>query len=272
MRIWCLAIFACLSLALFPRASSAEKVICPASEKIALNLPHVRQVLAANQELTIVALGSSSTAGFHSSNIGHSYPAVLQADLEQALPASHVAVLNRGIGGQDASEMLPRLERDVLAAEPSLVIWQVGANGVLGRRDPAEFKQLVQSGVQRLTRAGVDVVLMDNQRAPLILASPEHDRIDQALAEVASNNGATLFRRGRLMDEWQQQGYPYALFVSDDGLHHNDRGYVCLGRALAAAILQGLGHDAPMSTVRSASAQPSASATATAAKDTPIQP
>lgn len=214
---------------------------CPDSVVPPLALPAVKAALAANAEVTVVAFGSSSTQGSRATNIAHSYPAVLQAELAAALPNAHVAVLNRGVGGQDVAEMLPRLERDALNAQPTLVIWQVGANGALRRADPEVFRNLVESGVERLRQAGIDVVLMDNQRASAITASPDHLRIAQALADIAAKTGAGLFGRGRLMDQWQQGGHPYEQFMSADGLHHNDIGYHCVAKALAGAILQGLG-------------------------------
>lgn len=214
---------------------------CPDSVVPPLALPAVKAALAANAEVTVVALGSSSTQGSRATDIAHSYPAVLQAELSAALPNAHVAVLNRGIGGQDVAEMLPRLERDALNAQPTLVIWQVGANGAMRRADPDLFRSLVESGVEQLRKAGIDVVLMDNQRASAITASPDHLRIAQALADIATKTGAGLFGRGRLMDQWQQDGHPYMEFMSADGLHHNDTGYRCVAKALAGAILQGLG-------------------------------
>lgn len=230
---------AMLGVCLAPLAARAAG--CPGSAMPPLALPAVKAALAANTELTVVAIGSSSTQGVRATDIAHSYPAVLQAELMAALPSAHVVVLNRGVGGQDVSEMLPRLERDVLGAQPSLVIWQVGANGAMRRTDPEVFRGLVQSGVERLRQAGVDVVLMDNQRAPAIMASPEHSRIAQMLADVAAKTGSGLFGRGRLMDQWQQDGRPYAEFINADGVHHNDLGYRCLAKALARSILQGLG-------------------------------
>ena len=214
---------------------------CPVARVAAMALPRVKEALAGNSELTIVALGSSSTLGWHSSSIAQSYPAILQTELSAALPYAHVAVINRGVGGQDAAEMLPRIETDVLGVRPSLVIWQVGANGALKDRDPEKFRSLVTAGVQTLRGAGIDVILMDNQRAPAILSAPHHLEIDQAMAEVAAVTGAKLFDRGALMDQWRLGGHPYGQFISDDGIHHNDRGYRCVARALASSILEGLG-------------------------------
>lgn len=213
---------------------------CPASNVAPLSLPQAQQALRKRQELVVVAFGSSTTQGWMASDAGHSYPAVMQEALEAALPRVHVAVINRGIGGQDAAEEISRLDADVLAIRPQLVIWQVGANGALRDTDLSVFRKLVTAGVSRMHALGVDVVLMDNQRAPMILAAPEHLLIDRELSEIAEQTGAGLFSRARLMDDWKDEGQPYERFISADKLHHNDLGYACLGRALAAAIATGL--------------------------------
>lgn len=219
-------------------AQSREE--CPPARLPPVSVPHLRRAVSEGTEVVIVAIGSSSTQGVMATSRARSYPAVLQAELAKALPDTHIAILNRGIGGQDAAEEAPRLESDVIMARPSLVIWQVGANGVMRRTDPAIFKRLVAAGVRKLQAAGVDVILMDNQRAPAILNSPDHAKIAQALAEVAVETEASLFSRNTLMDEWERDGHPPSLFVSADGLHHNDRGYHCVATALSAAILDGL--------------------------------
>ncbi len=246
----------CLFIALIvPLSARAAEPFCPSSRVPLLALAHLKDAVARNQSVTIVTLGSSSTAGFHASDVGHSYPAVLQAELQAALPGSHIAVLNRGVGGQDAAEMLPRIERDALALRPALVIWQVGANGAMRHTDPDSFKQLVSSGLQRMKDADIDVVLMDNQRAPAVMASPEHIRIDQALADLTTAQGVGLFGRGALMDQWRRNGFPYEQFVSEDGIHHNDRGYRCIAKALAAAIVEGINGAVPSDSMKSAQAR-----------------
>lgn len=223
---------------------------CPRSQLQPLALPTVKQALTSNAEIIIVALGSSSTQGWHSMDLAHSYPAILQSMLSAAIPNAHIAVINRGVGGQDAGEMVPRLTADALAVRPSLVIWQLGANGAMRRTDPEAFRALVASGVGTLQAGKADVVLMDNQRAPAILAAPNRAQFEQALSDVAARMGVGLFSRGSLMDQWQQQGHPYGQFISEDGVHHNDLGYRCVAAALATAILDGLGVPPPV--IRSA--------------------
>ncbi len=91
---------------------------------------------------------------------------------------------------------------------------------------------------------GIDVVLMDNQRSPMILASPGHLLLERVLAELAVKYNVSLFSRGALMDGWKRDGLDYAHFLSDDSVHMNDLGYRCLGDALAASIEAGLNQPA----------------------------
>ncbi|MBV9248901.1 MAG: SGNH/GDSL hydrolase family protein [Acetobacteraceae bacterium] len=198
-----------------------------------LHLPNLKAALAAGTEGFIVAIGSSSTEGVMATDPAHTYPAVLQASLSRALPKMHFAVLNRGIGGQDAPEELARLDSDVIALHPQVAIWQVGANGAIRGTDPIVFGRMVKEGVRRLQAAHIDVVLMDNQRAPRVEASGESELLDEVLARVATETGASLFSRSMLMENWEQEGEPAQHFISADGLHHNNRGYVCVARALA---------------------------------------
>jgi acyl-CoA thioesterase I len=174
------------------------------------------------------------------SDPAHSYPAELQEDLERALPRMHIAVINRGIGGQDAPEELMRMQADVIAVRPQLVVWQVGANGALRHADPATFRRMVTEGVEQLKAAGIDVILMDNQHSPKVDAAPEHGLMDAILAQVAEATGVGLFSRAGLMAAWAQEGTPAMTFIAADNLHQNDRGYECVAQALADAILKGL--------------------------------
>jgi lysophospholipase L1-like esterase len=201
-----------------------------------LRLPHLHAAVGTRTEGVIVALGSSSTEGAMASDSAHTYPAVLQVALNKALPSADFAVLNRGIGGQDAPEELARLDADVIAVRPQLVIWQVGANGAMHDADPAAFHAMVQEGVQRLLKAGIDVILMDNQRSPRVLASADHTALEETLRAVAQETGVNLFSRGQLMDAWSDEGDKPSLFIAPDGLHHNDLGYLCVSQALARQI------------------------------------
>lgn len=221
-----------------PFAAVAAPAPCPPTPAMPqISLPQLRAAIDRSGEGLIVALGSSSTQGAMASDRAHSYPAILQRELAKGLPQAHVAVLNRGIGGQDAAEELARMDADVIAVRPQLVIWQVGANAALRNADPGKFRDMVSAGVRRLQAAGADVILMDNQQAPRLLATTEDSVLDKELADVAATTGAALFSRRALMRGWEREGAPPAQFISADGLHHNDRGYFCVAHTLAQSIL-----------------------------------
>jgi len=224
---------------------------CPATPAmVPMSLPHLLSAISHGLEGVIVALGSSSTQGVMASDLAHSYPAVLQQALSVALPDAHVAVINRGIGGQDATEESARLQVDVLAIRPQLVIWQVGANGALRNADPSVFRTTVATGVRRLQAAGTDVILMDNQQSPALLAKASEAEFDHELAEVARDTGASLFSRRTLMRAWSQEGAPPVRFIASDGLHHNDYGYRCVGLSLAQAVVAALTPHPPVTASR----------------------
>ena len=233
-------------------AGSPVPGTCPPSPDLPLpRLPHTRAALATNQPILIVAIGSSSTRGWMATDVGHSYPALLQRYLNDNVPHISAAVINRGIGGQDAPEELARLETDVLAIRPQLVIWQAGANGAVRDESPATFKHLMQEGITQLKAAGADVILMDNQRSPKILASADHVLLETAIREVAQLSGVNMFSRGALMDAWAGAGAPNEDFIAADGMHMNNRGYTCLalalGRTIAAALRQPITQQAAVS-------------------------
>ena len=229
-------VLACLLI-----ATTAQAEDCPPKGDLPTPLlPHTRAALATNQPLVVVALGSSSTRGWMATDIAHSYPALLQRGLNESLVKADFAFINRGIGGQDAPEELARLDQDVLAIRPQLVIWQVGANGAVRDEAPTVFRHLVEEGISKLKAAGADVMLMDNQRSPRIMASPENAVMQETLRQIASETGVNLFSRSALMDNWAASGAPYEDFIAVDGFHMNNRGYACLAQALTEVITTAL--------------------------------
>ena len=101
----------------------------------------------------IVAIGSSSTYGAGASAPTGSYPSRLEAELKAHFPGHALTVINRGVNGEEATDMLARFEAGVIAENPHLVIWQVGTNSLLRDR-PLDPRALVlHEGLARLRRA-----------------------------------------------------------------------------------------------------------------------
>jgi lysophospholipase L1-like esterase len=203
--------------------------------------------IAQGQRLKIVALGSSSTAGYGASSASSTYPSRLEAELRSLLPEQDIVVVNRGVNGEDAVEMLARLQRSVLAAHPDLVIWQVGTNALLDGYPLARERALIRRGIRRLIDAGIDVVLMDPQYAPAVTQKTTAARFVDLLDKIGRDARVGVFRRFAIMRYWNEgQKLPFRAFVKDDGLHMNDWAYDCTARLLAGAILEAIARTAPV--------------------------
>ena len=202
-------------------------------------LPRTAKRLAEGKELTIVALGSSSTYGTGASNPDHAYPNRLAALLHARFPNAAIRVLNRGVGGEVGSNTEERIARDVLAEKPDLVIWQVGTNDVLRDIDPDEAMKAVRAGIAQIKRAGADLVLMDIQYAPAVLMHAHYREMEHALWITAHAAGVPMFRRFALMRDWAEHGnMKMSVMVGPDRLHMTDTSYDCLARQLNASILR----------------------------------
>src|SRR4029077_9632646 len=75
------------------------------------SLPHVAAKLASGQPVVIIAFGSSSTARYGSSSPEFTYPSRLAAQLRRQYPTANITIVNAGVGGEDAPEMMKRLQR-----------------------------------------------------------------------------------------------------------------------------------------------------------------
>jgi lysophospholipase L1-like esterase len=223
-----------------------SRVPCSASKgvnKAIGTLPHVANKLISGRPVLIIAFGSSSTQGYGSSAPEFTYPNRLATQLKRQYPNADITVLNRGVGGEDAPEMMNRLQREVIDMHPDLVIWQVGTNAVLRDLDPVETGKLIDDGVSRIQAAGSDIVLVDPQYSPRVTERPESaSKIVQLLGKVAELHHVGLFPRFKVMRDWhEKQALPVDSFVIADGLHMNDWGYACFAQLLGDDIIRSVG-------------------------------
>lgn len=207
------------------------------------SLPRVATKLAAGQPVVIVAFGSSSTAGYGATSPEFNYPNRLAAQLQRQYPTADITVINRGQGGEDAPEMMRRLQTSVIDMQPDLVIWQVGTNAVLRNLDPGETAKLVEEGIARMQAAGADVVLIDPQYSPAVNQHAESaGKMMNLLNKVAELRKVGVFPRFAVMKDWhEKQAIPIENFVIADGLHMSDWGYACFAQLLGDDIIKSVG-------------------------------
>jgi lysophospholipase L1-like esterase len=215
---------------------------CPASTQLGrLDRPlaHTARLVAAGLPIKIVAVGSSSTAGAGASSPEASYPSRLAIELRERFPGHDITVLNRGVNGEEAQEMLARFQTSVLAEKPDLVLWQLGTNAVLRDQPLPPASSMIEKGVAQLKAAGADIILIDPQFAPKVIAKSALARMLDLLAFKAKQYNVNLFQRFAVMRDWRErQGLAFETFVSPDQLHMNDWSYACVAKVLSASIAE----------------------------------
>jgi acyl-CoA thioesterase I len=212
-----------------------------AASAVGLGAPLDRtgRLVVSGKSPVILAIGSSSTLGTGASAPAMSYPSRLQRDLGEAFPKLAIRVINDGRGGQDADQELARLDRDLGAEHPDLVIWQVGTNALLRSYDLNAERVLIERGVALAKGRGADVVLMDLQYAPRVLARAPWADMERLIGDTAKRERVSYFRRFEIMREWSFGGrLPAGELIGPDGLHMTDASYGCLAAVLARSLGQ----------------------------------
>lgn len=174
-------------------------------------LPNLARSLK-QRNTKIVAFGSSSTSGMLSVV---PYPARLElmlrneygADGSNPFGKRMINVINRGVGGEEATTEMDRIKSDVIDEAPALVIWQVGTNAVF-RSNEFDFEKVVKAiadGLRLLSTIQTDVILMDSQFTTAVVTPeklPLSDAMVKRISELAEAAGVDVFRRWALMQPW----------------------------------------------------------------------
>lgn len=188
----------------------------------------------------VVAFGSSSTEGIGATTPHSTYPAQLQSVLTKLVPdGRRVEVVNRGISGEDADDMAKRIQRDVVARHPDVVIWQTGSNDPLRHVPIDRFEQETRAGIAEMRKAGISVILMEPQWCPRLEGTGESEAFIDAVRRVGRDMNVDVVRRSDLMHAWIRDGVlTRRQMLAADGLHMTDGGYALLARSIAPRVLK----------------------------------
>lgn len=203
-------------------------------------------------KLRIVALGDSITRGVRPGvTAEQTFSALLQAELNK--PGREVEVLNVGIGGERTDGALARLEKDVLAKRPDIVLIMYGTNDSYvdrGKTDSRitrdQYVANLRQIVEKLQAAKIQPVLMTEPRWGQAAANNgvgEHpnvrlERYLEACRELAQEKKLPLVDHFAQWTERQAAGFDVGRWTTDQ-CHLNPDGH----KIVAAAILETLRRD-----------------------------
>jgi hypothetical protein len=226
-----------------PRAAVGLGPACPTPEGFVAfeaPLPKTARALAAGSEVVIVTLGGTSSLGGAAGGPSLSWPSRLASALAARYPVARIKVVNLAVPRQTAREAAERLGREVLPLKPALVIWETGTMEAVHGTGVDDFRERVQTGLDELGVAGIEVVLMSPQFSPDAEAMIHFAPYLGAMRELADANDVPVFHRYGLMRHWAESG------VVDLRTRESEKRrrlaawlYDCIGSAVAEFVARG---------------------------------
>jgi lysophospholipase L1-like esterase len=196
----------------------------------------------ADDRVTIVALGDSTTAGTPGFLSPLESPPDGRGDVEsqyaywltKARPAW--LVLNRGVNGERSDQIRARFDRDVLAAKPRAVVIIAGVNDVYQGRPAAYVMEQLRMMYEAGRTAGVRVVA--GSIVPYNTATGDQNarmrEINAWIKDVATRDHGVRFADTRAAVAAADD--PDRLGDSPDGLHPSSSGYRRMADALRPVL------------------------------------
>jgi lysophospholipase L1-like esterase len=163
----------------------------------------------------LIAFGDSITAGYGASP-GEDWPSRLSAMLGKP-------VINAGVNGDTTASALARIEADVLARDPRIVIVGLGGNDFLSNTPIASTEANLREIIRRIQAAGAAVVLL-GFRFPSLSADYE-----SMYERVAKEERCALI-------EGVLSGILTDATLKSDEIHPNARGYALMAERLAGPM------------------------------------
>ncbi|EAQ78359.1 hypothetical protein DSM3645_18521 [Blastopirellula marina DSM 3645] len=143
-----------------------------AEERADHPLSKVQQQLADGELTKIVCFGDSITGVYYHSGSKRAWCDMLGLALKTAYPNADLQMINAGRSGHTTVNALARIDRDVIAKQPQLVIVSFGMNDVA--RVPLEdYKRNMREIIQRCQDAGAKVIVCTPNAVSETAARPE---------------------------------------------------------------------------------------------------
>lgn len=164
----------------------------------------------------IIFFGNSITAGIGASE-GNDFPSLIAKELNLT------SIINAGIAGDTTATALTRLQTDVLAKNPSLVVVELSGNDFLQQTPADQTIKNLDSIVRRIHETGAAVILIH-------INFPRNS----ATYKEGFENIAKKYKAQVLLNSLE--GITGNQTLMADELHPNSAGYKILAKRIAKVI------------------------------------
>jgi lysophospholipase L1-like esterase len=200
-------------------------------------LDHVKKVVEDDKRLTILVVGSGSSALQVSDGANKAYPGRLEEVLRKRFPQVDVKVVALAKSRQTAADMAQAMEKALLDRKPDLVIWQTGTVDAMRGVDPESFRASLDEGIDHAIDGGADLILMNMQYSPRTETMISLSNYADIMRVVARDRDVPLFDRREIMRYWYDSGH-FDLNLATRDVATAYKVHDCLGRALASLVVE----------------------------------
>ncbi|HTZ00730.1 MAG TPA: GDSL-type esterase/lipase family protein [Xanthobacteraceae bacterium] len=241
-----LATLAPLAAGLTALAAAAPPEQCEVPQSLldtGTDLSRVQNAYKTNHRIAITVIGSGSS-GLNGPDGAHAaYPARLEDVLKQQLPGAVIKVIAHVQSKETTAAMVTAMDKILADDKPTLVIWQAGTVDALDGVEPDDFRDSLNSGMEKIQAAGADVILVNMQFSPHTESMLNISAYADVMRAIAEQHGAPLFDRLAIMHYWSDNG-AFDLYAATKKYDMARRVHNCIGWALASQIVNAAHLDA----------------------------
>lgn len=180
--------------------------------------------------------------------VEQTFESLLQTSFQN--PKNPIEVLNAGIGGERTDQALKRLNQDVIAKKPDIVIIMYGANDSyvdIGKTEPRlsqrEFRQNLQQIVERLQAEKIRVILMTEPRwgrnaKPNGIGEHPNKHMEpfmEIVRDVARSKSISLVDHYEIWRKLEASGLDIGSITTDQ-LHPNPSGHMKIAESIEPVL------------------------------------
>jgi hypothetical protein len=200
------------------------------------DLSRVSNEIKERHRLDISVVGSGSSALSGPDGAHFAYPAQLEEALRARLPGNEIKVTAHVPARQTTADMAAGLAKILADDQPVLVVWQAGTVDALRGVEPEDFHTSLDQGLDAITAAAADAILMNMQYSPRTESMLGVSAYADVMRWVSEQRGVVLFDRLAIMRYWSDEG-TFDLYAATDSYAMARRVHECIGRALASQII-----------------------------------
>jgi lysophospholipase L1-like esterase len=181
-----------------------------------------------------VAFGDSITDGY---GVSRGFVSFLGESIAKSHPGLSLSITNSGLSGDNTSDALYRLQRDVLDHHPDLVTINFGVNDAFSYVSVEKFGSNLETMVKMIREGGCSrVVLVSSEVIPEPDAEkqvlPYWEKMRQVAADTGSVYADANGRWQRLLEAGTDQ---WTLIIPGD-MHPNEKGHRIIAEAVYEAM------------------------------------